>query len=745
MFQSSKTFNLFAVFHLICVCCIAQERSTATIFDQQHYSNVMGENRNYRVFLPPSYSSDTTRRFPVIYFMHGWGQRYFGDGTDAYASFDKGNDNNGDNIANYVARHNVIVVKSDGYNRRRDEEYYVRPYNVTPVETYRQFPPYFPELIHHIDQHFRTLSNRNHRGISGLSMGGFMTYWIAAKYPHLFSAAGSFCGSPEFEVGPVAMPIEYRHIDMYKNLEGVNVRLHYGDKDFIRDYHHDMNLVWPQLMNNYSYKVFDAEHSTAGLGEMFDFILNTFKNPPKAPEKWSHTDVYPAFSVWGYDVSTDRSVPGFTTLEDVNKRGFRCAVRQHVPDGELLTSTQVAITTPPIYQKNTEYIINDIDLRTGISVSRKVRAGADGKLQITINGGNHEIGINAASDGPELAIATAKLEGTAWITAGEETKLHVQLLNKGNRKANKISTTLRGFRNNLQVTTPAQNLTQLEINAIGGKPLTFSFKVNDTVEVVKFLLEMRDGSNNQWTEDITFPVRKNLPAFQQVSIADGRSVTVVNGGTGQQKLVLGKGNGDGIANPGESIVVLVNDSNKLYRTDLLVSGNYVNPFGTNVRRSDTWTNFDHVGASAKYDVPLIAGNTPQNHLINMLAEYWVAEYPFHHTRRGLVSIRVSGEDKTPPIIDHVEVGPDNKLSIKVTDGSKISEVRAKLILKKDSSKTVDLSPADTGKNGDQVPNDNVFSISIPEQRFGIYRVIVEAKDEHENAVVEEWNKEVVVH
>src|SRR5690606_40347994 len=75
-------------------------------------------------------------------------------------------------------------------------------------------------------------------------------------YTTLFrsSAAGNFCGSPEFVVGPRDFPVEYRHLDMYNNYGGVNVRLHYGDKDFIRDYHRDMNAVWTQVIDNYSYK-----------------------------------------------------------------------------------------------------------------------------------------------------------------------------------------------------------------------------------------------------------------------------------------------------------------------------------------------------------------------------------------------------------------------------------------------------------------------------------------------------------
>ena len=249
---------------------------------------------------------------------------------------DEGASNNGDNIASFVATHDVIVVKPDGYNRKPQEEYYLRPYNISPVETYRQYPLYFPELVKYIDSNFRTIADRDHRAISGLSMGGFMTFWISGKYPYLVCAAGNFCGSAEFKIGPGDFPVEYRHIDMAKNYAGLNVRLNYGNKDFIRCYHRDMNRVWPQLMDNYEYKIYEAEHTTCGLGEMFEFIMDTFKDPPAKPEKWNHIDVYPDFSVWDYDISSDRDVPGFTVLENVDKGGFRCTVREHLPDGEVM-------------------------------------------------------------------------------------------------------------------------------------------------------------------------------------------------------------------------------------------------------------------------------------------------------------------------------------------------------------------------------------------------------------------------
>ncbi len=67
----------FLLLILICGRFYAQA-DKVTIIDSRHYSNVFGEIRNYRIFLPPGYYESPQKRYPVIYFYHGWSQRYFG-------------------------------------------------------------------------------------------------------------------------------------------------------------------------------------------------------------------------------------------------------------------------------------------------------------------------------------------------------------------------------------------------------------------------------------------------------------------------------------------------------------------------------------------------------------------------------------------------------------------------------------------------------------------------------------------
>ena len=50
------------------------------------------------------------------------------------------------------------------------------------------------DLVAHIDSSYRTLADRGHRGIAGLSMGGYGAITLALGYPDVFSAAASHSG-----------------------------------------------------------------------------------------------------------------------------------------------------------------------------------------------------------------------------------------------------------------------------------------------------------------------------------------------------------------------------------------------------------------------------------------------------------------------------------------------------------------------------------------------------------------------
>jgi hypothetical protein len=274
------------------------------------------------------------------------------------------------------------------------------------------------------------------------------------------------------------------------------------------------------------------------------------------------------------------------------------------------------------------------------------------------------------------------------------------------------------------------------VNGMTGSKTPFVFNVgSDSIEVEKFRIRITDREGHEWSEFLEIPLfSKVMPEFGDIEIADGRVVTVVKEGVNEETAFLGTGNGDGIPNPGESVVVLVRDMDKLRRTNLTCLSPFINPYGINERVSDLWSVFDHVGGSAKYSVPLIASGCPDNQEITFVAEYWLPDYPDHIIKKGLVRIKVSGKDNTPPVLKWCRVTGDNVIQAGMLDGSPVKEVKARLVNKANPEKYIEYVLKDDGRDGDRAEGDNVFSFRVPEQRFGLYTIDIVSSDSGNNAM-----------
>jgi hypothetical protein len=439
-------------------------------------------------------------------------------------------------------------------------------------------------------------------------------------------------------------------------------------------------------LNNYEWKIYDAAHSTCGLAEMLGFVMKTFESPLPKPSQWDHIDVYPDFSVWDYDVHTDRNVSGFTAIEDVDQRGFKCSVREYLPNGELLPFVNVKVTTAPLYEKNTEYIIQDVDTRNSKKTQQIIRSDNQGRIIIPLNGSSHEIGINKKADKPNVRVFSVEVLDRGWITEGKDASISIKLVNKGISTAKFVNAKLSAVKDNVTIKQDKSSVGDVAAGEIRGAQTIFTVHAKVGVEIIKFKLVIQDDNKNEWTEFFELPVNKDVPDIKEFEIADGKTFTVANGGNDSETIVLGTGNGDGVANPGESIVILAKDIQKYWRTSAYSADQYVNPFGVAVRKSDYWGNYDHVGGSAKFDIPLIASNCPENHVIEFFAEYWLPDYPLHIIKQGTIKIEVKGRDTTAPEVPWVQLTGENILRSKIVDGSKIQSAKSETYLTERSHK-----------------------------------------------------------
>jgi len=448
---------------------------------------------------------------------------------------------------------------------------------------------------------------------------------------------------------------------------------------------------------------------------------------------WNHNDVYPAFDVWGYSVTTDRHRPGFTALENVTPYGFRSSVREWLWEGQCMPSVRLSIATDNLYIKDKDYEIVDVNRRTRETRFIRQKADNNGRLHLELDGDWHEVGITTVNASPVLTMAGFAIQNTNWAIAGEGVSFKIDLLNKGTALAKNVIATLRSSNPGVTISRNQIALGQVAPGEILSPETPLLFHVEDsTREIVQFELDLKDEANREW--EVPFEVRlfPNVPELRNVQIADGRRFRVQVGGNQTEERFLGIGNGDGIVNPGESFLVLPKDQGEFHLTCLYTGDPYVNPAGLNLRYSDYWGKYDHVGGSAKYSMPTVAANCPPGHELVFFAEYWLPNAPEHTIRRSLVRARVQGKDQTAPQARWAQVSPGNLLEAQLIEGGSVKIAKAILTRIDKPAFRVEIELNDEGKDGDRAAGDRIFSGTLPYPPDGTYHVHIEAVDESGN-------------
>jgi enterochelin esterase-like enzyme len=134
------------------------------------------------VYTPPDYDKDLTKRYPVLYLQHGWGEDETAWSNQGHANLIMDN-----LIAEGKIRPFLIVMTYGMTNEIRFGG--LRNFDIGPFQTVL-----VDELIPYIDANFRTLSDQPHRAMAGLSMGGMETKTITLKNLDKFSHIGLFSG-----------------------------------------------------------------------------------------------------------------------------------------------------------------------------------------------------------------------------------------------------------------------------------------------------------------------------------------------------------------------------------------------------------------------------------------------------------------------------------------------------------------------------------------------------------------------
>jgi enterochelin esterase-like enzyme len=168
-----------------------------------YYSTVLKTMRRMHIYTPPGYENGSTK-YPVFYLLHG-----AGDCDDSWTSVGRA----GfilDNLIVAKKAKPMIVVMPAGH--QPGVSAFGAPAaapagGATPAPTVSPFTSEFmTDMLPYVETHYRTIKDREHRAIAGLSMGGMQTLDIAFRNLASFAYVGVFSSGASLGGGRGAAP-----------------------------------------------------------------------------------------------------------------------------------------------------------------------------------------------------------------------------------------------------------------------------------------------------------------------------------------------------------------------------------------------------------------------------------------------------------------------------------------------------------------------------------------------------------
>jgi S-formylglutathione hydrolase FrmB len=145
---------------------------------------------HYNIYLPDAYTKSKEGKFPVLYLLHGL--------TDDHRAWvDKGRVQQvADRLISSGEIEPMVIVMPEAGGTPADKVW--NGYFDMPGWNYETF--FFKEFMPYIEKEFRVYSDKQHRAIAGLSMGGGGSLAYCQKHPELFCACYAFSAWLDAEI-----------------------------------------------------------------------------------------------------------------------------------------------------------------------------------------------------------------------------------------------------------------------------------------------------------------------------------------------------------------------------------------------------------------------------------------------------------------------------------------------------------------------------------------------------------------
>ncbi len=178
------------IYSFVCFLIITSALQAGTADTVSIYSNSMHKYIKAVVIKPDSYKKKKNS-FPVVYLLHGYDGWY----SNWIIRVPE--------LINYADEYQTLIVCPDG---AKSSWYFDSPINTA----YRYETHVAKEVVHFIDAHYRSKADKNHRAITGLSMGGHGALFLALRHNDVFGAAGSMSGVVDLKTSRNSYDISQR-------------------------------------------------------------------------------------------------------------------------------------------------------------------------------------------------------------------------------------------------------------------------------------------------------------------------------------------------------------------------------------------------------------------------------------------------------------------------------------------------------------------------------------------------------
>jgi enterochelin esterase-like enzyme len=186
-------------------------------------SKTLGKPVRYTIYLPYDYST-SERYYPVVYLLHG-----YTDNDSAWIQFGEANLIADEAIANRAIPPMIIVTPDARVS------WYINNYDNSV--RYEDF--FIREFIPYMESKYRIRSEKQYRGVAGLSMGGFGALVYTLRHPEMFTACAAFSSAIYTDEETVSKT-EERWAEIESRLYGPGLK----GKDRITDHYKSYNPIY---------------------------------------------------------------------------------------------------------------------------------------------------------------------------------------------------------------------------------------------------------------------------------------------------------------------------------------------------------------------------------------------------------------------------------------------------------------------------------------------------------------------